>query len=225
MRCFIISLLFSSCVLTLAAQNDTARVVGATDSLCTDTLDRYARSTARYQRMHRRLIPNQTALQYAGSIGIMSWGFGWHYGKGDRVETELLVGMVPKYCTDEVKWTLTVRQRWTPWRIVLGSRWDVDPLMGSASICAIFGEDFWSEEPSRYPSSYYGFSNRFRIHLALGQRVRYKIANKKRRRHKSVALYYELGTNELYLISAIPNRRLPFHKTLSLGIGATFEIF
>ncbi len=234
MRSLIISLLLCATgILPAAAQSDSIRVVRdtvyifreASDTINPQWSKRYLKSLKRHYKFHKRLFPNQTSLQFAGSIGFLSAGFGWHYGKQDNWETEFFFGFIPEFSSDEEKFTFTLKQRFTPWRINLSRHWDIDPLMCSAYLCAIIGEDFWTREPSRYENGYYGFSNRFRLHFALGQRVRYKIPSKKRRRHKSVALYYELGTNELYLISTIPNRHLHFREALSLSIGSTFEIW
>ena len=39
----------------------------------------------------------------------------------------------------------------------------------------VFGDEFWVNEPERYPKGYYGFSSKVRIHVFLGQRITYDI--------------------------------------------------
>lgn len=77
-------------------------------------LSRYERHRRKRIKGWAKLIPNQSCLQYAGSIGLLSTGLGWHYGRGDHWETELLVGFLPKYKTETAKSTFTLKQRYVP---------------------------------------------------------------------------------------------------------------
>ena len=44
------------------------------------------------------MIPTHTKLQYAGGMGLLSWGIGWDYGKRGQWETDLLlVGLMRRY--------------------------------------------------------------------------------------------------------------------------------
>lgn len=203
------------------------------DSVCAETgvdtivspATTYDTNTQRYKNFFHALIPNQTTVQFAGSIGVISYGIGWHYGRHNNWETELLLGHVPKYHSHESKMTFTAKQRYIPWHLELGSRWHVHPLTAGIYFNSIFGEDFWVEEPMRYPKKYYGFSSKVRIGAYIGSRLYYKIARSDRRFLQGVALYYELGTNELYLISALPNKNVRASDILSLAFGVTFDIF
>lgn len=186
---------------------------------------RYYKSTQRYTSNFAKLIPNQTVLQYAGSIGLFSVGLGWHYGRAHRWETDLLVGFVPRYASQSAKATFTVKERFIPWKIPVGRWWTVEPLTAGLFFNTIFGEDFWAREPSKYPKSYYGFSTKIRTNVFLGQRFCYLIPLKKRLTHKSVAFYYELSTCDLYVISAVTNRRVRPRDILSLCFGLTLDIF
>lgn len=70
---------------------------------------RYLRRRERTFRQWMRLIPNQTILQYAGSIGLMSAGIGWHYGRHDHWETDFLIGFLPRYHSEHAKSTFTLK--------------------------------------------------------------------------------------------------------------------
>jgi len=185
----------------------------------------YLRRMERRRRRWNKLIPNQATLQFAGSIGMLSAGLGWHYGTGDHWETEVLVGFVPRYESETAKATFTAKQRYVPWHLRAGSRWVVEPLTAGVFFNSIFGEDFWANEPSRYPKKYYGFSTKIRAHVFLGQRVKFRIPRARRKYHKSVSLYYELSTCDLYVISALPNKRIKAGDILSLAVGFRFEVF
>ena len=191
----------------------------------TDTLTQYDRNTLRYQNFFHRLIPNQFTLQYAGSIGVISYGIGWHYGKHKNWETELLVGHVPKYNSSNAKATFTAKQRYIPWHVDLGSRWQLQPLTTGLTFNSIFGEDFWANQPSRYPKKYYGFSTKVRFNVFVGSRMYYNIAHSDRHYLRGIGFYYELGTSELYAISALPNKNVRIGDILSLALGVTLDIF
>ena len=44
----------------------------------------YEKRIYKYHRRWHNLIPTHTAFQYAGSIGIVSMGLGWDYGKNGK---------------------------------------------------------------------------------------------------------------------------------------------
>lgn len=205
-----------------------ARQLGMVDSAeCRDAASRptrYERNRARTVAKWMRLIPNQTALQYAGSIGIVSAGFGWHYGKDEHWETELLFGFVPRYHSNEAHFTFTIKQRYVPWHCKISSRWSISPLTTGIFFNTISGDDFWTRQPDRYPKEYYGFPTKLRTHIYLGQRWRYNIPTRHRRRHQAVSLYYELSSCDLYLVSKFTNHEYPWRETLSLGFGIRWEM-
>ena len=101
----------------------------------TDSLKRemkYEKRRERYMRRWMRLVPNQATLQYAGSIGLMSVGVGWHYGKNQHWETELLIGFVPRYHTESVHTTFTIKERYVPWHCSLNKHLTLQPLTTEA---------------------------------------------------------------------------------------------
>lgn len=199
------------------------------DSLAPDsTLHKkmpYERHTENYRSFWYRMVPNQFTIQYAGSIGVVSMGFGWHYGKHENWETDLLLGILPKYHSAETKVTFAVKERYVPWHLNLSSRWTLEPLTTGIFFSSVFGEDFWTREPSRYPARYYGFSTRLRTNVFLGQRITYKTPSQKRHFFRSISAYYELSTCDLYVISAIPNKNVKFTDILSLAAGLRLSIF
>ncbi len=186
--------------------------------------ERYNRRVQRYQRAWNRIIPTYTKLQYAGGMGLLNFGAGWDYGKKSQWETELFLGFIPKYSSDEAKATFTLKQNYIPWHKPLNRTVHIDPLTCGLYLNTIFNDEFWTQEPDRYPKGYYGFSTRVRINLAVGQRIRFHIPQKKRRYHKSLSLYYELSTCDLYLISAITNHLKP-SDFLRLSFGLKSDIF
>ena len=208
----------------------------ADDSVRVDSLrlalSRYESHVQRYRRMWSKAIPGHSVLQVAGSIGAVSVGPGWHYGRGrTRWETELLAGLVPRGASSSAHATFTLRQRVAPWNLPLGSgskRWgrlSFDPLTAELAFNFIFGERLWNRWPSRYPKSYYGFPQRMRTLAGLGQRLWIDLPERRRRNHKDIGLYYQLSTCDIYLVSALSNSRVRLRDILSLSLGLTFDYF
>ena len=65
----------------------------AQDSIPAPTL--YDRHIERYTSLWENLIPRYSKIQFAGSMGMFSFGIGWDYYR-HHWETDLLFGFVPK---------------------------------------------------------------------------------------------------------------------------------
>jgi len=76
---------------------------------------RYDKHITQYTNYHTALIPKYIKGQFAGSIGMVSVGFGWDYGKNRRWETDFLVGLVPRLESNRAKMTFTLRENLVPW--------------------------------------------------------------------------------------------------------------
>lgn len=187
--------------------------------------EKYERRITRYQNLWQSLIPSYTKIQYAGSMGLISIGTGWDYGKNNQWETDIFVGFVPKYSTESVKFTLTLKQNFIPWNLRLNDHFRLDPLTCGVYFNTVFGEEFWVSEPDKYPSGYYPFSTKLRLNIFVGQRITFQIPQERLQFAKSVTFFYEISTNELYLISAIQNSYLKPKDYLGLSLGLKFQLF
>ena len=196
------------------------------DSIYTSEANtRYDRRIHRYRKRWYSLVPTYSKLQFAGNMGLLSVGFGWDYGKHNQWETDLLFGYLPKYDSDRVKVTMTLKQNYIPWNITLGEGpFSFEPLTCGLYFNTVFGDEFWVSEPDRYPSGYYGFSSKVRTHIFLGQRVTFDIPRKKRFMAKSITLFYELSSCDLYIVSAFTNSYLRMHDYLSLSFGLKMQL-
>ena len=182
----------------------------------------FAISCTMAQDNKSKLIPNQFKLQYAGSMGLVSSGFGWNYGKNNSWETDIMVGYVPKYMTDKAKVCITIKENYIPWKMqVRNSAFSLEPLTSSIYINTISGEEFWLKEPDKYPKPYYRFSTKVRFNISVGQQISYKTPASMKTRIKSASAFYEISSSDLYLVSAIRDSHLkPTHYLrLSLGVG------
>ncbi|MDO4165745.1 MAG: hypothetical protein Q4D56_15380 [Bacteroides sp.] len=186
---------------------------------------KYDRRIHRYRTHWESLIPTHTKLQYAGNMGLLSIGPGWDYGKRNQWETDLLIGFLPKYQSDKCKITLTLKQNYIPWSLqIKESRFSVEPLTCGLYVNTVFGDEFWVNEPDRYPKGYYGFSSKVRFHVFLGQRLTFDIDRKRRFMAKQVTVFYEISTCDLYVVSAFTNKYLKPKDYLSLSFGIKMQM-
>ena len=150
-------------------------------------------------------------------MGLLYLGTGWDYGKRNQWETDIFLGFLPKYHSKRTKITMTLKQNYMPWSIDLGKEFSIEPLACGMYFNTVFGDEFWTNEPERYPKGYYGFSSRIRIHIFLGQRWRLGA--------RAVTFYYEISTCDLYVVSAFVNKYLKPKDYLSLSFGLKTQLF
>ena len=184
---------------------------------------RYDKRVHRYRKHWESLIPTHTKLQFAGNMGLLSLGTGWDYGKRNQWETDVLLGFIPKYSSKKAKVTMTLKQNYMPWSINIGKGFSTEPLACGLYVNTVFGNQFWVNEPDRYPKGYYGFSSKVRFHVFMGQRLTYDIDPQRRFMAKSVTFFYEISTCDLYVISAVNNSYLRPRDYLSLSFGLKFQ--
>lgn len=172
-----------------------------------------------------RLIPTHTKVQYAGGMGVMSFGAGWDYGRRCRWETDVMVGFLPRAYADKFHMTFTLRQNYIPWSIRCGGgRFSVEPFACGAYLNFISGERFWMREPARYPGEgYYGFTSRLRIHLYVGQR--FTVNFNPDSAVRATTLYYELSANDLNIVSKFGNKSMSLSDIVFFSAGVKLQIF
>lgn len=78
---------------------------------------RYEKKVERYKRGWARLIPQYEKLQYAGSMGLISVGFGWDYGRKEQWETDVFLGYLPRFSGNKGHVTLTLKENYIPWKL------------------------------------------------------------------------------------------------------------
>lgn len=185
---------------------------------------KYDKRVHRYRKHWAALIPTHFVIQNAGNMGALSAGIGWDYGNRKQWETDLLVGYIPKHQSSRAKMTMTLKENYLPWSISLKRGWSIEPLSASVYINTVYGDEFWKSQPGRYPSKYYNFmSTKFRLNIAVGQRATLQIPQNKRWRSKSISLFYEVGTCDLYLRAKYFDRNVPLKDVLGLSIGLKFQ--
>lgn len=164
------------------------------------------------------LLPGSCVIQYAGSIGFASAGVEWQYGKRKQWRTTLLAGYIPKRHSSRAKAAMTIKQTYSPWQTRVTESTVIRPLNCGIFFNTIYSHKFWTKEPDKYPEGYYQISTRVRPHIFAGQEITFK--PKRRMAIKSVTLYYELNSCDIYLCSYFTNMKyLRAKDVIALGIG------
>lgn len=196
----------------------------AMDSMQMARLIKYEKRMMRMQERWHHLIPSYYKIQYAGNMGLLSFGTGWAYGKNRQWETDLFIGFIPKYESDKVKVTLTVKQNFIPWKLDVGKYFSFEPLACGIYLNTILSNQFWVRQPERYPKGYYWFATKLRPNIYIGQRFTFNISPDKRFIAKAITVFYEISTCDYYILSHIGNSGYPLHDLISLSFGVKFQI-
>lgn len=189
-------------------------------------MTKYDRRVHRYRKNWGSLIPTQVILQTCGNMGLFSLGIGWDYGKRRQWETQLLLGFIPKYNSKNAKMTMTLKENYTPWAVDLKKDWTFEPLECGLYFNTVFGSEFWTKQPAKFRSGYYQFSTRIRPNIFLGQRISKEVPKNKRKFIKSLTLFYELSTNDIYFMRLWHDGgKAEFWDVFGLSLGLKAQLF
>ena len=164
------------------------------------------------------LQPQQLNVQYAGSIGFLSVGAGYNFFK-EKTALSFHAGYVPKSLGGELT-ILAIKFEYKPWAIKVKDKLIIHPFNPVVFPSYTLGENFdYKFEKPTYQKGYYFWSSALRIHLGFGSEVKI-LTNSPTSKIRSVSLYAETNTNDLYAISWFQNRTsTPFYKMFKLGYG------
>lgn len=242
MRLLIFSLALAACTAAVAAEPDTIAVERQADTIAaqvhakadttaaqSDTAPpryrRYLERVERYRRGWEILIPTRPIAQYAGNMGAFSIGSGWACGRHWRFETNLLFGYLPRSHTSSSKLTMTLKQTFIPWHLHLGKHWRAEPLTFGIYLNTVFGTEFWSKQPKRYPDKYYDMlSTKVRANVFAGQAFGVHVPRKHRRYVREMMLFYEVSACDLYIRSYIQDHNVGFWNILCLSVGLKMQV-
>ncbi|MFD2721424.1 hypothetical protein ACFST9_22105 [Hymenobacter monticola] len=169
--------------------------------------------------------PKHLVLQTGGGLGMVAAGAGYEFAK-DRLETDILIGYVPKKYGGSTLSLASLKFMYSPFRLPVGEKFQVVPLTVGAYFSYTHGT-LNDELKGQYSSDYYWFSTDTRYGPLLGSRLTFlapPVAATGQPR--KISVYYELGSNDLYLASWLNNQKggLGFGQllTLALGVKADF---
>ncbi|WP_400261519.1 hypothetical protein ACFX5U_16785 [Sphingobacterium sp. SG20118] len=176
------------------------------------------------QRMNF-LIPDAIIVQYAGSIGYGSLGFGYEIFKNKRGYIDLNYGYVPASKGGELH-TLTAKFAYKPIEIKMKEWGKLYPFNPGVFLSYSFHEDLpFKFHSSQYPSGYYYWSPALRPHLSFSNEIE---LNMERiwsgTGIKKVGIYSEFNTNDYYIINYFQNiKALSLADVFQLGVGIRFK--
>jgi len=185
---------------------------------------RYDERIHRYRKHWEALIPTESVLQYAGNMGLISAGIGWDYGKHRQWETHLLVGIVPKCQSARARVSMTLKQNYIPFSRRLGNNLYIEPLETGIYFNTIFGHEFWSSMPHKYPKGYYKFATKVRPNIFVGQRLTKLLDADNRLGVRSVTIFYEVSSCDMYIFNKIKNTSISLGDILCLSLGLKFQL-
>lgn len=165
----------------------------------------------------KALKPDEVNLQYAGSIGFLSAGAGYHIMK-EKGAISFHVGYLPESLGGELT-VISAKFHYKPWKIDVNDRILIYPFNPVIFPSYTLGQNFdFKFEAPQYRKGYYFWSSALRLHA--GASAELKVLNKPDAKLKSFSIYAETNTNDLYLITWFKNKSVvPFYNILKLGYG------
>lgn len=170
-----------------------------------------------------RLVPSHTKVQYAGSMGIISASSGWSYGKKEQWESDIFIGFLSDKVSDNSTFVFTIKESYIPFRKSYKNGLIFEPLNTGLFITRSFDKNLWVKPPEKYPDSYYGMSVNLRFNIFIGQSLGVKIPSKNSDRVRVASFFYELNSNDLYIVSAWDNSNISIFDIVKLSLGVKFR--
>lgn len=171
---------------------------------------------ASHAQFSRKLVPDFTHVQYAGSNGWMGIGAGY-----DLFRHHLRAGVQYGYVPPDKGGTLHLFSGavfYRPVRVGAGKQFYINPLDVGFKVSYQLGNNYFFQLPSRYPPNYYWWKPALRLHLATESSLTYRLARTVG--IKSVSAYLELNSNDLYLVSyALNPGSLGIGEVVKAGVG------
>lgn len=169
------------------------------------------------------LLPRRLLLQTGSGLGLLALGTGYAFQR-DRLEAHGQVGFVPASLAGSLLLIPALKLMYTPYRVRLHRQWQLRPL--TLGLYGSYTHGLPNTDRGQYPKGYYWFSNTIRLGPLLGGALRYQWPGERGARPRRLTVFYELGSNDLYLASYFANRNygsLGLADILTLGLGLKSE--
>jgi hypothetical protein len=154
---------------------------------------------------------------------MISGGVGYNVFK-QRLEADMLAGYVPqRHAGRKALGIFTFKTTYTPYTIALRNpQWRLHPLSFGGLVNYTPSRTLNRSRDEKYYKGYYWWSSTVRFGAFLGGRVTREL-QPSNGHARAVSLYYELGTNDLYVVSLATNLSgLKVTDVLTLGVGGKF---
>jgi len=169
-------------------------------------------------------LPHQGKIQFAGGIGFLSLGVGYGFFE-DKIESDIFFGFVPKFIGGDNLSSLTLKTTYFPGKIKVFKKYDFYPFSIGLLANYTFGNQFFLPLPEKYPDGYFSWPTALRYGIFTGGKVHQNLTFPKSFFVKGLDWYYEVGSNELYLVSYFGNKTyLSIFDILNLAFGVKISI-
>ncbi len=166
---------------------------------------------------HRWFLPGQYKLQYAGSIGFMSVGFG--YAIGEIYQPALFFGYLGEHFGGSKNSVFSVSLK-NSFNFTRKALFEYFRPYGGLSITWGNTHNTFRKLPDYYPQKYY-FQNKVHFSPFVGGELRFDI---KGAYFEGFGVYAEVSSLDAYLLEAIRTKYVKPYMTLSLAVGATLYL-
>jgi hypothetical protein len=176
--------------------------------------------TSSAQKM-RFLIPDGVVLQYAGSIGYFSGGIDYDLFRNKRGSLDILYGFVPKSKGGAFS-TLSTKFAYRPFEIKVSPWLIIHPVNPGLFLSYTLDKNFdLIRDRDQYIKGYYSLPEALRTHVSLSSEFTIDTAVLgKSKKLRTVTIYYEVNTNDIYLVNYFQNTRgLSLGDVFKAGLG------
>jgi len=159
-------------------------------------------------------MPTQFKVQYAGSIGFVSFGAGYDFRNG--YQPTLLYGFLDRNFggSNITVHTISLKNRFKlTQNPILGC---FTPIAGISVNWGITNNTF-IRLPPHYPENYY-FQNKIHLSPFWGGEFNFSVAQ------KNLGVYFEFSTLDAYLLEYFRTDFVKLNKIWSLGMGITLYL-
>jgi hypothetical protein len=182
--------------------------------LFTNTFSQDATLVKDKEKQKAWYVPDYAKMQFAGNLGVLSVGVGYQLFN-NVLYTELLYGYVPVSISkaNEIH-LISIKNTFPLFRKKIGN-YTVSPIAGFTGTLET-GNNSFLVLPDKFPKGYY-VPSAIHFTLFIGTLVHKNFVNSKI--IKGIDFYYELGTVETYLWSAITSKEVGLNDIFSSAIG------
>ncbi len=166
---------------------------------------------------HRWFIPGQYKLQYAGSIGFMSIGFG--FAISPTYQPALFIGYLSENFGGSKNSVVSISLK-NSFYFTKEPVFKYFKPYGGLSINWGNTNNTFNRLPDYYPKEYY-FQNKIHFAPFLGGELRFDI---NQRYFHGFGVYTEFSAFDAYLLEAIRTKYVKPHMALSMAVGVTFYL-
>ena len=169
----------------------------------------------------RFLIPDGAIVQHAGSIGYFSAGIDYDLFKNQRGSLDILYGVLPKSKGGAFS-TISAKFAYRPFAIKASPWLVIHPVNPGFFVSYTIDKDFdLTRDRDQYIIGYYYLSEALRSHVSLSTEFKLNTAGLvKGKTMQAVTLYYEINTNDMYLVNYFQNtKEMSLTDVFKAGIG------